>query len=103
MTTRVCHTTGTVFVLDDKLNLPHKIIIDERKNLNISGVSEVKNFDDETLMLDTVLGSLTVKGDGMRIVSFNTQTGDLIAEGKIHAVAYSSDTVKGGFFSRIFR
>ncbi len=89
--------------MDEKLNLAHKIIIDERKNLNISGVLEVKAFDDETLILDTVLGGITVKGEGLHIISFNTETGDLLAEGKIHAVVYTSLNNKGSFLKRVFR
>ena len=88
--------------MDEKLNLAHKIIIDERKNLNISGVLQVKAFDDETLVLDTVLGGLTIKGEGLHIISFNTEMGDLLAEGKIHAVVYTTLNNKGGFMKRIF-
>ncbi len=74
------------------------------RKLNISGVKDVTSFDDETVLLDTVLGKMTVKGEGLRIESFNTETGDLSAVGKIHAVVYMSDAkVSGGFLSRIFR
>ena len=92
-----------MFVLEEKLNLPHKILIDERKDLTISGVSEVKSFDDETLVLSTVAGILTVKGSGLKILNFNTSTGDLTANGKIYALAYTSSPEKGGFFAKVFR
>ena len=92
-----------MFILEEKLNLPHRIIIDERKELSISGVLEVKSFNDETLLLNSVSGSITVKGEGIKISSFNTKTGDLLASGKIYAVAYISQETKGGFFSKMFR
>ena len=60
-------------------------------------------FDDETLLLETVLGRLTVKGAGLHIVNFDTASGDLFAEGKIYAAVYTSDEKNGGFFSRVFR
>lgn len=70
----------------------------------MSGIKEVISFDDETLLLDSQLGRITVKGEGMHIVSYNTETGDLMAQGKIHAVVYMSDAkVKGGFFSGLFK
>ena len=92
-----------MFALEEKFNLPHKILIDEKKDLMISGVNEVKSFDDETIILNTVGGILTVKGEGMKILGSNTQTGDLSATGKIYAVAYTASGEKGGFFAKVFR
>ena len=79
------------------------IIIEDRKKLTLSGVKDVISFDDETLLLETVLGRLTVKGAGLHIVNFDTASGDLFAEGKIYAAVYTSDEKNGGFFSRVFR
>lgn len=80
------------------------VIIENRKRLNISGVKDVTSFDDETVLLDTMLGKITVKGEGIHIESFNTATGDLTATGKVHAVVYMSDVKSsGGLLSRLFR
>ncbi len=80
------------------------VIIENRKSLNISGVKDVLNFDDETILLDTFLGKMTIKGENLHIESFNSTTGDLSATGKIYAVVYMSDAkTTGGFLSRIFR
>lgn len=89
----------------DEINfLNHNIIIDSRKKLNISGVKDVESFDDETIALKTVMGDITVKGESLKILNFNTESSDLAAEGKIHAVVYMSDAKKSqGILSRIFR
>ena len=69
-----------------------------------SGIKDVISFDDETLLLNTALGKLTVKGQGIKIESFNTETGDLTATGNFHATVYMADSSnEGGFISRIFR
>ena len=81
----------------------HNIIIEDRKKLTLSGVKDVISFDDETLLLETALGRLTVKGAGLHIVNFDTASGDLFAEGKIYAAVYTSEERNGGFFSRVFR
>lgn len=82
----------------------HSVIIDSRKKLNISGVRDVESFDDETITLKTAMGDMTVKGENLKIISFNTETSDLLAEGKIHAVVYMSDAKKSqSIISRIFR
>ncbi len=94
---------GCVF-LEEKVFAEQSIIIESRKKLNISGVKDVLSFDDETLLLDTALGRLTIKGEGLHIISFNTDNGTLSAEGKVHAAVYMSDgKSSGGFVSRLFR
>lgn len=89
--------------MDEVIRSNHNIIIEDRKKLTLSGVKDVISFDDETLLLETVLGRLTVKGVGIHIVNFDTASGDLFAEGKIYAAVYTSDEKNGGFFSRVFR
>ena len=89
--------------MDEVIRSNQNIIIEDRKKLTLSGVKDVISFDDETLLLETVLGRLTVKGAGLHIVIFDTASGDLFAEGKIYAAVYTSDEKNGGFFSRVFR
>lgn len=90
--------------MEENFTTVQNVIIENRKQLNISGVKDVISFDDETVLLDTSLGKITVKGEGLHITSFNTETGDLLADGKVYAVVYMSDVkTSGGFLSRIFR
>ncbi len=90
--------------MDENSNIFHNIIIEGRKKLNISGVKEVISFDDETMMLDSAMGKITVKGDNLNIISFNNDSGDLNATGQVYAVVYISDTKQsGGFLSRLFK
>ena len=90
--------------MEENSNVYQNIIIESRKKLNISGVKDVTSFDDETILLDTKLGKMTVKGENLHIENFNTEIGDLMATGQIHAVVYMSDgKSSGGFISRIFR
>ena len=89
--------------MEEVIRSNQNIIIEDRKKLTLSGVKDVISFDDETLLLETALGRLTVKGAGLHIVNFDTASGDLFAEGKIYAAVYTSDEKNGGFFSRVFR
>ena len=76
--------------MEEVIRSNHNIIIEDRKKLTLSGVKDVISFDDETLLLETALGRLTVKGAGLHIVNFDTASGDLFAEGKIYSV-FSND------------
>ena len=90
--------------MEENITAIQNVIIENRKRLNISGVKGVISFDDETILLDSELGKMTVKGELLHIESFNTATGDLTAGGKVYAVVYMSDVKStGGFLSRLFR
>lgn len=89
--------------MDESLHIDQNIILENRKKLNVTGVGEVLSFDDETVILKTAMGNMTVKGEKLRISNFNTETGDLTAEGRVIAMVYTSEEKGGGLFSRLFR
>ena len=90
--------------MEENLISAQNVIIENRKKLNLSGVKDVLNFDDETIMLDTTLGRMTIKGEELHIENFNITSGDLTATGKVYAVVYMSNAKSsGGFVSRLFR
>ena len=88
-------------MLEEKRN-EHSLIMQSRANLTISGVNDVKNFDDETVVLITEMGVLNIKGTDLRINGFSTSSKDIHIEGKIYALVYSEE-VSGGFLKRIMK
>ena len=90
--------------MEENSRIIQNFIIESRKKLCVSVVKQVISFDDETVLLESTLGKMTVKGENIKIESFNTETGDLSASGTIHAVVYMAgrDT-GGGFISRLFK
>lgn len=91
---------------DDKnipRDIPQNIIIENRSKMSISGVSDVDNFDENTVVLYTNRGLLTVRGAGLHIERLSLETGELAVEGTIDGIEYSEETVSGGFWSRLFR
>lgn len=88
--------------MEEVIKQNHNAIIENRKKFTLTGIKEVLSFDDETVMLDTSLGRLAIKGANLHILSFNTDSGDLVGEGKIHALIYTAEEA-GGFFARLFR
>ena len=47
---------------DQTIQLPHKLTLNERKALTMTGVTEVVSFDDTAVILRTGLGTLMVQG-----------------------------------------
>ena len=84
--------------------LPQNCILEDRKKLSVSGVTEVGIFDEETVTAQTVLGELTVRGDGLHITHLSLETGEMTVEGTIAAMSFADTLPKSsGFFSRVFR
>ena len=92
---------------EDKRNqvqLPHHLVLEDRRALTVSGVSDVDSFDELTVVIYTEMGELTVKGQGLHINRLNVETGDLTMEGTIDSLTYAEVHSRyGGFFGRLFK
>ena len=69
----------------------------------MSGIREVKVFDEESVTLDTVEGLLTVKGEKLVNDSFSATSGELFMQGDIYAFVYSSDGGGKGFIRKLLK
>lgn len=92
-----------VLFLEEKKTANHNVIIENRKSFTVTGVKQVISFDEETVVTETFLGRLVIKGDGLHILNFDTSTYDLLGEGRVHAFVYTAEEKSGGFISRLFR
>ena len=63
--------------------------LEDRKKLTLSGVLEVVNFDDEKISLNTIMGNLAIKGEGLKMNKLDVQNGDVIIMGYISSMIYS--------------
>ncbi len=90
-------------MLEEKNGVIHNLVMQERKDLSLTGVKEVKTFDDETVVLDTSKGTLTVKGTNLIISNFSADSGDINLQGNIWALVYSAEQSSKGMLKRIFK
>lgn len=77
-----------------------KLVLTDRAQLQLDGVAQVVNFDDEIIVIETAVGLLTVEGRELHITKLIPETGELWAQGKIDGLYYS-DTKKSK--GRLFR
>ena len=89
--------------MEENIRKSHNLILEDRKKFTLTGVKDVLSFDENTIMLETSLGKLAVKGEDLKLGQFDTQKGDVCGVGKIYAVVYTQDEQSGGFFSRLFK
>ena len=86
-------------------NLNHNIIMENRSKINISGVEDVDSFDEQTVVLFTNAGLLTLKGRDFHINKLNVDSGEVVVEGDVESLTYSDNVGRetGGFFSKMFK
>lgn len=81
--------------------ISHKLVLSEREKLTVTGVKEVVHFDETTVCVDTVRGSLQVHGRELRLKNLSPQGGQLELSGTVEAVIYGETKEKTGFLSRL--
>ena len=86
----------------EKMERPHKLSLDQRRNLIMTGVTEVVSFDDSAVILRTELGTLLVQGQQLQLKTLSVEGGQLAVEGTISALSYEEPRQKGGLLSRLF-
>ena len=87
--------------MEEKIQMgSHKLTLQNRGSVMLTGVKDVVVFDENQVVLDTELGLLTIKGK-------NLHMNRLTLEGQIDSLAYSSNESlhKSGesLFNRLFR
>ncbi len=89
---------------EKKIKMPHSLVMEDRRALSITGVSDVDSFDESTIIIFTDMGELTLRGEDLHIRNLNIEAGEVSLEGKISALSYADNAVKQtGFFSKVFR
>ena len=66
----------------------HSISISERKTINITGVKKIDSFDNEEFLLETTMGYLAIKGEGLEIIKLDTYQGNVSIKGRIDSITY---------------
>ena len=82
-------------------HLPHKLQLNERKKLTMTGVTEVVSFDETAVVLQTSLGLLIVQGQQLQLKNLSLEGGPVAVEGDINALSYEEP--RQGGWRRLFR
>ena len=83
----------------------HNLILEGRKRLSVSGVTDVDSFDENTVLLYTNMGELTVRGSDLHVNDLSVTSGEMNIEGDIQAVIYGDKERQSplGFIGKLFR
>lgn len=81
---------------------PHKLTLDERCRLSLTGVTEVVSFDEHAIVLATTQGTLLVQGSGLHLQMLSPDGGQVRVDGQVDRLGYEAAGPSGGFFARLF-
>jgi len=85
----------------------HRVVLEQRENISITGVLDVVSFDEACIVADTEQGTIVVKGSGLHISVLNLENGRVDMDGHIDSIAYDAPghraKSKGSFLSQLFR
>ena len=75
----------------------HKVVMDNRNSLSMTGISKVTSIDPDLVLLVTEQGKLKIIGKNMQATNLDLDKGILDLTGNINSMIYSGD--KEGAFS----
>lgn len=87
-------------------NKSHKMMLYDRKGVEITGVVDVVSFDAEEIILETSCGLLLIKGSELHMNRLTLEKGEVNVDGTIDGLTYAdaagADKKAGHFFGRLF-
>ncbi|NMA85189.1 MAG: sporulation protein YabP [Epulopiscium sp.] len=85
----------------------HTLFLREREKISITGVLDVLTFDEETVILETERGMLTLRGLQLHIQRLDLEKQELELQGDLDSLMYSDSHTYGrsggSFLSKLFK
>lgn len=86
---------------DQKTTLPHKLTLNERRQLTVTGVTDVVSFDENAVIVHTELGTLVVQGKNLQLKTLLPEGGQVTVEGTVSALIYEEPRSAGSLWRRL--
>lgn len=83
--------------MDKLIDIPsftHVVKLNDRKNIIISGIKKIINFDDKEFNLESIMGNIIIKGENLEIIKLDTIDGNVSIKGKINSFSYNEISQK---------
>ena len=95
-----------VQIMEENPGMAHKIVLNNRNQGNLTGILDVISFDENSIVLDTDMGLLTIKGKDLHVNRLSLEKGEIDIEGRTDSLVYSAGGgAKSGesFFAKLFK
>ncbi len=84
----------------------HEVKITDRSTISLTGINKISSFDDEEFLMESNMGIILLKGEGLEIVKLDTHDGNVKIKGKLNSFAYIENMKKNkeeSFISKLFK
>ena len=81
--------------------LPHRLTLNERRQLSVTGVSEVVSFDENIVVLHTELGTLVIQGKELQLTTLSREGGQVAVDGTVAALSYEEPRASRSWLRRL--
>ncbi len=85
----------------------HKLILNNRRTCNLTGINDVLSFDEHEIILETEQGMLMIKGNDLHVSRLMLDKGEVDVDGRIDSFTYSEQTGAGtkgdSLLARLFK
>lgn len=78
-----------------------KLILENRKKLNMTNVSSVDSYSEQVLKLSVGGNKVIINGEKLKIEAYNKSSGNLIVDGTINEIRFSVN--KPTLVKRLFK
>ncbi len=92
--------------MEEKKSAHHTFYMSDRREANLSGVQDVRSFDEQEIILETELGVLLIRGSGLHIGRLTLEKGEIDISGRVDSFVYTDKKgSKNGesFLARLLR
>jgi sporulation protein YabP len=69
----------------------HKLVLDGRKNMQLTGVTKVLSIEPELILLITSQGKMKITGKDMHVTTLDIDRGIVDVSGLINCMCYTGD------------
>jgi len=87
-------------------NKSHKMMMHDRKGIEMTGILDVVSFDAQEIILETSCGLLLIKGNELHMNHLTLEKGEVNVDGTIDGLTYAdtagADKKAGHIFGRLF-
>lgn len=87
----------------DNMTLPQKLTLSQRKDLHMTGVTDVVSFDETAVVLHTDLGTLEIQGQELQLKTLSINGGEVAVSGHICALIYEDPRPASNFWGRLLK
>lgn len=85
----------------------HKLMLNNRRTCNLTGINDVLSFDENEIILETEQGMLMIKGNELHVSRLTLDKGEVDVDGRVDSFTYSEQAGMGSrgesLLARLFK